>query len=267
MPVIDVIFMMVIGTINAFNHQRSNIIFYRRRCSLESAKNEAADSREQQLLSIEDELFLERFKRRRNDAALKVQSERLQRPPSNSAYFEDPKNVVTSILKGLLRPHEPVHLFGYEILYQSSTEHWQDVLRKSVGAPINAETELIYRALSTSMERDHNQFGILVGLGTDHSNVAVAASSQVKQSANENGEEEEYYTIEFPWDTLDYYDGTAWIECRLRDKQSDDLLVVLGWSLEKSSDGSWLVDGIDWQDFREMYRPGVGREEWERICG
>ena len=33
------------------------------------------------------------------------------------------------------------------------------------------------------------------------------------------------------------------------------------------SDGSWLVDGIDWQDFRDRYRPGIGREEWMRICG
>jgi hypothetical protein len=36
---------------------------------------------------------------------------------------------------------------------------------------------------------------------------------------------------------------------------------------EDSSSSAWLVDGIDWQDFRERYRPGIGREEWERICG
>jgi hypothetical protein len=144
---------------------------------------------------------------------------------------------------------------------------FQDVLRKSVGAPIGTETELIYRALCSSMERKHNQFGILVGLGTDH-NVATTSITETKhENGNINRDGEGYYTIEFPWDTLDYYDGTAWLECRLRDKQSDELLCVLGWSLEKSSDGSWLVGGIDWQDFRERYRPGVGREEWERICG
>ena len=239
--------------------------------SISFAQNDGADAQQQQQqLSVEDELFLERFKRRRNEAALKLESEKLQRPPSNSTYFQDPKNVITSILNGLLQPHAPLPYFGYEIMYQSSTEHWQDVLRKSVGAPIGTETELIYRALSRTMERGgHNQFGILVGLGTDHNVVATASLSEGKQSIIENDDGvQEYYTIEFPWDTLDYYDGTAWLECRLRDKLSDELLCVLGWSLEKSSsDSSWLIDGIDWQDFRERYRPGIGREEWERICG
>jgi len=141
--------------------------------------------------------------------------------------------------------------------------HWKDVLRKSVGAPVGTEEELIFRALSTSMERDNNQFGILVGLGTDFdSNINDNPSDEFAT------EDDGYYTVEFPWDTLDYYDGTAWVECRLRDKQSDTLLVVLGWSMEqRDGDGAWLIDGIDWQDFREKYRPGIGREEWERICG
>jgi hypothetical protein len=56
------------------------------------------------------------------------------------------------------------------------------------------------------------------------------------------------------------------VECRLRNKQTDFLLIVIGWSLQQSGD-KWLVDGMDWQDFREKYRPGIGREEWERICG
>lgn len=229
--------------------------------SVEFAQGNHADA-QQQTLSVEDQLFLERFKRRRNEAALKVEAEKLKRPPSNSTYFQDPKHVIESILDGLRMAHDPIPLFGYEILYQSSTKHWQDVLRKSVGAPEGTETELIYRALSKSMERGgHNQFGILVGLGTgtDHHNVIASDSSSAKHS--------NYYTIEFPWDTLDYYDGTAWLECRLRDKVSDELLCVLGWSLVKSSDDDWLINGIDWQDFREKYRPGLGREEWERICG
>lgn len=257
---------IVLGTSNAFITTIIPSSSLRWELYIGFAQNNAADAQKQQQLSVEDELFLERFKRRRNDAALKVESERLERPPSNSSYFEDPKNVIAAILNGLLRPHEPVPFFGYEILYSSCTKHWQDVLRKSVGATIGTEIELIYRALSASMEREHNQFGILVGLGTDHNDVVTASSSESKQQNGNDYDEEEYYTIEFPWDTLDYYDGTAWLECRLREKQSDELLCVLGWSLEKS-DGSWLVNGIDWQDFRERYRPGVGREEWERICG
>ena len=175
-------------------------------------------------------------------------------------------SVVTSILNGLLQPHEPLQYFGYEILYSSSTSTWKDALRKSVGAPVGTAEELIYRALSTSFERPDTQFGILVGLGTDEE----YSNNNNNSASSSSGEEEEdgYYTVEFPFDPLDYFDGTAWLECRLRDTQSDKLLVVLGWSLQqRESDGAWLIDGIDWQDFRDKYRPGYGREEWERICG
>ena len=220
--------------------------------------------------AFEDDLFLERFKRRRDEASSKIEAERQHRPPSNSTHFAEPKNVVTSILDGMLRPHEPVPYFGYEILYSSSTPHWKDVLRKSVGAPIGTEEELIFRALSTSMERANNQFGILVGLGTDHDDYDDYDDSLSSKAYYHHDlrRHDDYYTIDFPWDTLDYYDGTAWVECRLRDKQSDELYVVLGWSMQRrESDGAWLIDGIDWQDFRPKYRPGIGREEWERICG
>ena len=95
----------------------------------------------------------------------------------------------------------------------------------------------------------------------------------------------------FPTDpVIDYDDGTCWIEARLRRLDNDELLVVTGWSLkrrrmalqeEEDEDekqqqqqqqqeekySPWLLDGLDWQDFREEFRPGIGREEWERICG
>jgi hypothetical protein len=79
----------------------------------------------------------------------------------------------------------------------------------------------------------------------------------------------------FDTDPVDYYDGTCWVESRLRSR-GGELLVVVGWSLQQErlwkedDDGSmvvWLLDNIDWQDFRDEYRPGIGREEWERICG
>mmetsp|Transcript_20641 Transcript_20641/g.29943 ORF Transcript_20641/g.29943 Transcript_20641/m.29943 type:complete len:120 (-) Transcript_20641:339-698(-) len=76
------------------------------------------------------------------------------------------------------------------------------------------------------------------------------------------------YTISFPNDPVDYDDGMCWLECRLRDAQDDELLVVMGWTLQKrEEDGAWLIHNIDWQDFRDKFRPGIGREEWERICG
>ena len=198
--------------------------------------------------AFEDDLFLERFKRRRDEAASKINAERINRPPSTNM---TPKEVVTSILDGLLSPHDPLPYFGYEILYTSCTDEWKETLRKSVGAPDDTEEGLIYRVLSTSIERTDTQFGILVGMAEERDD-------------GNSGD----YIVDFPFDTLDYYDGTAWLECRLRDEQSDTLLAVLGWSFkQRDCDGVWLIDGIDWQDFRETFRPGIGREEWERICG
>lgn len=132
------------------------------------------------------------------------------------------------------------------------------MLRKSAGARRDTTEEWICRALSACMEREDTQFGILVGMGLEDGT----------SSFDDDHDENECYEVEFPFDTLDYYDGTAWLECRLRNKKTDALLVVLGWSMrQRDGDGVWLVDGMDWQDFREKYRPGIGREMWERICG
>ena len=199
-------------------------------------------------IEFEDALYLERFKRRRFEL---------------SSASPEPKEVVTSILTTLRTPHQPSLNCGYEYLYTSSTEKWQYILRKSVGATNNTEEEVIHDALRCSMEREGQQFGILVGMGLDD---GTFTSSAIIHSGINAQTEKEYYSVEFPYDTLDYHDGTAWVECRLRNKQTDTLLVVIGWSLEQFGD-QWLIDGIDWQDFREKYRPGIGREEWERICG
>ena len=100
------------------------------------------------------------------------------------------------------------------------------------------------------------------------------------------------YRITFPSDAVDFNDGTCWIECRLLDPTSGALMVVMGWQLKRQiannldvysrmeesnnsnvenddeiNNGVWFIDGLDWQDFRDMYRPGIGREEWMRICG
>jgi len=211
-------------------------------------------------LKESDELSLERFRRRRTAVASAIEAELSRRPPSNLVQFADAKAVVTSVLDGLRCPHVPAPYFGYEILYTSSTERWREVLRKRIGAPSKMMEEgLIFRALGTSIERPRNQFAILVR--TDMNYLAASDDSDVEFL---NGR----YEIEFPQDTLDYYDGTAWLECRLRDGKSDALLAVLGWSMKRrEDDGAWLIDGIDWQDFRDEYRPGIGRVEWERICG
>ena len=208
--------------------------------------------------TFEDALFLERFKRRRYEIA-SLKSE------------QTPKQLIKELLSTLLTPHHPSLNWGYETLYSQSTEKWRYVLRTSVGASNSTEDDLIYQALATSMERYGQQFGILVGLGVDDgsktNNNAKSSKEETYTLVDTTIEREmDQYAIEFPYDTLDYHDGTAWVECRLRNRATDALLVVIGWSLQQV-DGVWKIDGIDWQDFRDKYRPGIGREEWERICG
>ena len=85
------------------------------------------------------------------------------------------------------------------------------------------------------------------------------------------GTEDEGYDIDYPTDVIEWSEDEAWLECRLRESSDGELLVVLGWTLHKQNandgDKSWYIHSFDWQDFRNDYRPGIGREEWERICG
>jgi hypothetical protein len=91
------------------------------------------------------------------------------------------------------------------------------------------------------------------------------------------GVENSNYRIDFPTDIVEYCDDEIWFESRLRDNENDTLMVVLGWTMQRMRQydynesnnikNSWYIHSIDWQDFRDLYRPGIGREEWERICG
>lgn len=189
-----------------------------------------------------DSLYMERFKRRREEFRARTMQKEWCRPPNP---FLDPYEFVMEVLDSLRCPplHDPES--GVRTLLGASTEAWRDTLRRSVGAPSDAVDEDIALALRPALGRPNNQFGILV--------------------AAANADE---YTVSFPTEALDYDDGTCWVECRLRRADDDTLLVVMGWSLQKrESDGAWLVEAIDWQDFRDSFRPGIGREEWERICG
>ena len=119
-------------------------------------------------------------------------------------------------------------------------------MRKSIGAPKETESSAITRAIGNAISRERNQFGILVG-----------------------DDESEKYTASFPNDIVDYNDGYCFLECQLRSAEDDTLLVATGWQLKRSNrlNGAWLIDRIDWQDFRNLYRPGIGREEWLRSVG
>jgi len=41
----------------------------------------------------------------------------------------------------------------------------------------------------------------------------------------------------------------------------------LGWECEWDATRGWLTRRISWHDFRPAFRPGIGQEEWPRVCG
>jgi len=172
---------------------------------------------------------------------IKLLEEEISRPPNPDL---SPVMFVVALLDGLWKNSDPLPDFGFRQLIRSSTPTWKASLYRSVGAPLSTDVDLVASALGEAMGRPNNQYAILLGDGGRG------------------------YAYDFPSDALDYVDGTCWIECRLRDPEDNKLLCATGWQLaQRSCDGAWLVDGIDWQDFRDEFRPGIGREEWMRICG
>jgi hypothetical protein len=169
---------------------------------------------------------------------LDVLETELQRPPNPQLSACD---FVQLLLQCILEYEDPLPEAGFRLLLRTATEDWKRTLYKSVGAPGHANEEVVASALGGAIARPDNQYALLVG-------------------------EAEDYVISFPFEPLDYYDGTAWVECRLRDKQTNSLLVTTGWELRQNKEGAWMVAGLDWHDFRDRYRPGVGREEWMRLC-
>jgi hypothetical protein len=189
-----------------------------------------------------DLLFQERFRRRKSERQKLIQAESDRCPPNANLSVQE---TVEEVLESLRRPHYPQRYFGILILLRTSMPSWRSFLCRSVGAPLDEDNRVVAEALEAAMSRPHNQFRILLG------------------------QENDGYQIDFATDPVDYGDGQCWLECRLRCHETDDLLVALGWSLVRSDDAeqAWRIDGLDWQDFRDAYRPGIGREEWERICG
>jgi hypothetical protein len=180
---------------------------------------------------------LDLLQQRITELKLTMLEDDLQRPPNAKL---SPKAFVDSIFQGLLHNEEPFPSSGFKRLLQCSTDQWKNNIYQSIGAPVDANVEVVAAALGDALGRPQQQFAILVGEEDDNN-----------------------FYISFPSEELDFFDGTCWIECVLRDKRDGSLMVVTGWSLrQRQSDGAWLVDRIDWQDFREAYRPGIGREEW-----
>ena len=175
-----------------------------------------------------------------------------QRPPNPNL---SPRQVIWSLLSALMSPDEPLPEAGFRLLIRTATPEWRNIIRTSIGAPDHANEELIASALGTAVSRPNNQFEILVGVDADQN----AVTFNRKTSS---------YCVFFPSDVVDYDDGNCWLECQLRGRLDDKLLVIMGWQMRRrEDDDAWLIEGIDWQDFRDEYRPGIGREEWMRICG
>lgn len=220
---------------------------------------------------------------------LEILEQEVRRPPNANL---EPIAVVQAIMEGLWNAYDPLPDSGFRLLLHSSTPKWRREILKAVGVPMvlmdpgkkknndkrqqqksqtqssspdkkrtkkkkttqqQVDYELVASALGSSMGRPHNQFAILVG-GSDNN--------------SEGGDEELEYVLDFSasegGQLLDFGDGTCWVECRLRDKATGELLVLTGWDLvQRDDDGAWMVDWIYWQDFREQFRPGIGgRQEW-----
>jgi len=162
-------------------------------------------------------------------------------PPVQSNSFlssSSPETLIQALLNGWLRDPSAHH--AMEILLSRSTENWRHKIYDIVGAPVTADETAVAASLAHKMANPNNQFAILLGQAED-------------------------YEADFPSESVSYQEGKCWIELRLYNKQDGELMVVSGWELEQDAgDGSWLIDRIDWQDFRDAFYPGMGGREWAR---
>lgn len=233
------------------------------------------------------DLNMDQFKLRKHKLMLQSRQQQWYQPPN--PLLEDPIEFVQAILVAL---HDSKT--GALCLLQSSTTSWRRILSNSVGAPPDVTDDEVALSLQTAIERPNNQFAILTKKLDEEiieNNDFSTAVRMIQKSWNfpsdplifEHDDNDETNDTEKCEKIIDY----CWVESRLRSPKDDELLAVVGWSLQRlhvkqgqqgyNSNESdvdaknfahcWFLDGIDWQDFRDEFRPGIGREEWERICG
>ena len=242
-----------------------------------------------------DSLSYEMFKRRRD----RIDLRKLVEDDSNGKYYhgddkdeqqqqqqQTPNEFVTQILRELRYPKlYPNHLSGVTMLLQSSTHAWRQTLYKSVGCNVDppklggedhntstVDETRIAQSLLSALSNINSQFGILVGVANDKEFVLDFPTEPVEyedfvDSSSSSDESEEDSSSSSACSSPSSSSSSCWLECRVRDKFTDELLIVMGWTLVKKEKSSWSIDSLDWQDFRDDFRPGIGREEWERICG
>ena len=168
--------------------------------------------------------------------------------PANNPNLS-PVEFVSKILECLLQPDDPLPNSGYRVLLRSSSPKWKREIQKALGVPSKysdeniVNEEILASALGSALMRPNNQFGILVNNDDDYQ----------LQIGN----------------ILDYQDGTCWVGSRLVSSSTTlehKVLVIIGWQLVKPPHmDTWTIESIEWQDFRDAYRPGIGREEWSQI--
>jgi len=203
---------------------------------------------------------------RLNKMRAQLYEQQMQLPPNPNL---SPTQFVTRVLTELRNPLMPQS--GARTLVRSSSDAWNRALRASIGVPNDAmiTEDAFVSALATAISRPKNQYEILVQ-DNDNDNANYNDISDNDNDATESESAQSYsysYSLHFPGDVLDYLDGKCWLEAQLRDPKTGKLWAMLGWSLIQNDQKAWLIDCIDWQDFRDEFRPGIGREEWMRICG
>eukprot|EP00565_Helicotheca_tamesis_P007093 CAMPEP_0185734632 /NCGR_PEP_ID=MMETSP1171-20130828/23065_1 /TAXON_ID=374046 /ORGANISM="Helicotheca tamensis, Strain CCMP826" /LENGTH=299 /DNA_ID=CAMNT_0028404677 /DNA_START=19 /DNA_END=918 /DNA_ORIENTATION=+ len=181
-----------------------------------------------------------------------ILEQEMNRPPNPAL---SPINFVRQVLQALRDPDVPLPDSGFRLLLRSSSKEWRRLLLQSVAAPDFADETRVSSALGSAMSRPNNKFRILVGTDEDDDN------------EEENLYPKETYRVSFSAEPLDFMDGTCWLTCQLRDKNDGSLLVTMGWQLiRREEDGAWLIDHIDWKDFREAFKPNAGEEQRVHAC-
>ena len=190
--------------------------------------------------------------------------------------------------------------WGVHQLWESSTRSWQEILGRSIGRnqsqvdDYNNNHNYKYdKSLLTTIQQQQQQQQQQMMMMIPSLHRALVRPHQQFAILSEYPSSGMYW-VEYPTDVLEFHDE-CWIECRLRSYPENQLLVVMGWTLVKqqpqqsqqqpqsqsssrvatddnhhgddSCCSCWYLQSLDWQDFRDEYRPGMGREEWERICG
>jgi hypothetical protein len=139
---------------------------------------------------------------------------------------------------------------GGRRLLAASSGSWRTAIYQALAAPVSAGEEQVALSLTSTMRKPDNQFAILMGAA-------------------------EPFVATFPSDpVINADDNTAWVECRLRQADATDkLLVTMGISLvrsggeeneKKTNNNQWLIAALDWQDFRDAFYPGLSGREWLR---